>query len=116
MSILPTVSATNIRFLGHRIHQYLRRRGDFTHADTGRVLDGVKDRRRWAVHGQLPDSLCTARAEGIRLFLQEHSDVRNVSRRRDNIVRYLAVGHAAFAPYDVLVERHANRLRHTALD
>ena len=45
-----------------------------------------------------------------------HADRRHVRRGRHDVVGHLRVGHPAFPPDDVLVERPADRLRDAAFD
>src|SRR6266853_1745002 len=114
--ILLTMSATRASLLRQRVHQHLWRRRDFAQAYTGRVLDGVQDRRRGTVHGQLPDALRAAGAEGIRLLFEEYADGWNVGGGRHNVVRHLSVGHSAFVPNNLFIKSHTDSLRYATLD
>src|SRR5260370_25827280 len=78
--------------------------------NAGRIHDGVYDRRRRPIHGELSDALGAVRAVDVAKLLKKYPDRRDVRRGRHDVIRHLIFDHAAVLPDDLLVEREAARL------
>ncbi len=66
--------------------------------------------------GKLADAFRAGRPARVGNFLEVDANRRHVHRGGHDVVRHLAVDHAAFLPHDIFVKREADALRHAALD
>src|SRR5882762_2318001 len=85
-------------------------------ANTDRILHGVYNRRRGAIHGEFSDALGAVRAVNVAKLLKKYADRRQVHRSRHDVIRHLIVDHAAVLPDDLFIESEADRLSHSARD
>src|SRR5690349_2813465 len=100
----------------HGLHQNLRGGGNPVNRNKDRILDGIDDRRRGSVNGQLAKALRSRRTVRIRNLLEVHANRRKIRGGRHDVVRHLAIDHAPFTPDYIFIEGEADTLGYTAFD
>src|SRR5579862_8862366 len=76
-----------------------------------RILDGIYNGRRRAIHGQLADSLGTEGAMYVSEFLEINPNRREIGGSRHDVVGHLTVLHAPSLPNDFFVQGVTDSLR-----
>src|SRR5215470_7243712 len=103
---------TSAGFFENRCAYSIRSCRHFANTDSHRIVNRVENRRRGWNHSLLANPLRPKRTDGRRLFDQNGLDLRHISSRRNQVI----VQVLTLARKELLHQRHAETLRHAALD
>src|SRR5215831_14435962 len=101
---------------GGLIHHHLWHERNLIKANSGCVLDCIQNCRRWSVHWEFADSFCARWPKGVWVLSKVHSNRREISGCRHNVVCHLTIQHPAILPNHTFIKRVADCLRHATLD
>src|ERR1700741_4294594 len=99
---------------GERIEDIFRKQRNRIERNAERIFDGIDDCRSRAVHRQFANSFRAIRSMNVAQLLKVNPNGRQIGGSRNDVIRHLAVLHAALIPNSFFIKRKADSLSYAA--